>query len=133
MMKFLHFNLEEQTRKLSQKLKKKYQSRTVAVEAIDGLIIKGLASDFLRMTSSDTLRVNVKVGVTMCSLHDRYSKSDGRKNAVEKMQSVEIKVHGIVITETHVFVHLEPYKGVNMSLRLNKTTGFTTVTGDFNP
>lgn len=127
MVKFLHFNVEEQTRNLPLKLRKKFQSRTVAVVPIPGDILASLAASYI--ANKAEVVIPLKVGITFLSLKDRYTKSIGRDESTAKMKIVIVKVKGVTINDTHVFVHLEALQGVNMNLRLNKVTGFTTVTG----
>lgn len=127
MVKFLHFNVEEQTRNLPTKLRKKFQSRTVAVVPIPGDILASLAASYI--ANKAEVVIPIKVGVTFLSLKDRYTKSVGRDESMAKSKIVMIKVKGVTISDTHVFVHLETFQGVSMNLRLNKVSGFTTVTG----
>ena len=129
MTKFLHFNVEDQTRHLSQKLRKKFQSRTFAVEPITAGTVRQLASDYL---AGSAPLASLKIGVTLCSLKDRYSKAQGRKESLEKQVEFQLGVNGLVVNDTHIFVKLFPYRGVVLNLRLNKRSGFVTVTaGEF--
>lgn len=126
MTKFLHFNVAEQTRNLSQKLRKKYQSRTVAVDTLSADEIRSLAQDFVA-GKSPVVRLNV--GVTYCSFQENYCKASGRKEALAKQMGIDVAIGGVVVNDTHVFVQLVPYCGVQMNLRLNKSSGFSTITG----
>ena len=128
MTKFLHFNHHDLLRTASQKTKKKFQSRTLAVEAVSGDQIKNLAAKFL--VSNNPVPVPLTIGVTMCSFADNYCKATGREESLEKQVDVLLEMSGVTINDTHIFIHLRPYCGVELNLRLNKKTGFSTVTGD---
>lgn len=132
MTKFLHFNVEEQTRPMSQRMRKKFQSRTLAVEPLSADAIKQVASDYLALQSGNDLTVSLKIGVTLCSLKDRYCKAQGRKESLEKQVVADVSVRGLIVNDTHIFIKLAAYRGVVMNLRLNKKSGFVTVTaGEF--
>lgn len=128
MTKFLHFNLIL-PKKATLKQRKKYQSRTAAVASVDAQQIRSIADAFSNAKETAIISVSLDVGVTLCSLKDRYSKKDGRNNAVAKMSKVLLDVNEILINRTHIFLSLTPHKGVALTLRLNKTTGFATVVG----
>lgn len=125
--KFLHFNVILHP-KASLKQRKKYQSRTVAVDPLSSAEIQVLVQAFLT-SSAGQLVATTNVGVTMLSLKDRYSKAEGRKEATKRMTSVGLTVEGVEVTSTHIFVRLSEYKGITLLLRLNKATGFSTVVG----
>lgn len=125
--KFLHFNITLHP-KASLKQRRKYQSRTVAVEPVPAADIMTLVQAFLT-SKGGQLPVTTKVGVTMLSLKDRYSKKEGRKEATARMAQVGLTIENVTITSTHIFVALSEYKGVTLVLRLNKDTGFSSVVG----
>jgi hypothetical protein len=129
MTKFLHFqNPFPKSRNAA--LKRKYQSRTVAAEAPEAKVVSALAADFVATHPENQMLIHVlKVGVALVHPNDNYSKKTGRETAVSKMEEIPLKVVGTVVTPTHVFVRLQRFKGMALNLRLNKATGFTTVTG----
>lgn len=128
MNKFLHFNvILRPDASLSQR--KKYQSRTAVVEPVAAQDVKNLASNFLQLPANAELSVPLNVGVTFLSLKDRYSKKEGRAEATKRLSPVLFNVVAVQITQTHVFVQLTEYKGITLLLRLNKASGFSTVTG----
>lgn len=129
MVKFLHFN-NPTLKKASQRLQKKFQSRTVAAEAPEPDAIRALALDFVSTHPTNQMLIyKLRVGVTFLHPNDNYSKKEGRNTAVAKMEDVPLKVVGVVITETHVFVRLQTFKGMDLNLRLNKDSNFSTITG----
>lgn len=129
MVKFLHFN-NPQFAKASQRLRKKYQSRTVAAMAAEPAAIRALANDFILTHPVDQLLIyKLRVGVSILHPSDRYEKKVGREQALSKLEDIPLKVVGVSVTPTHVFVSLESFKGMNLNLRLNKSTNFSTVTG----
>lgn len=128
LLKFLHFN-RGNTKKLPRKQAKLWQNRTVAVLAYKPEYVKSTAEDFINATLSNTLLIPVNVGVAFVSLDDNYYKKKGREEAEKLMKTIDLKVIGVVSSPTHIFVNLESYKGVSLNLRLNKNSGFSTVTG----
>jgi hypothetical protein len=131
MIKFLHFNKHHSPKLLfSQKLFKKFQNRTVAVEPASADAIRALAKDFVSTHPTDQMLIHVlRVGVALLHPIDRYSKKTGRDAATAKLADVPLRVVGVVMTPTHIFIRLETLQGVDLNLRLNRTTGFSTVTG----
>ena len=127
MNKFLHFNVVLNP-SMSVKQRKKYQSRTAVVQPLSAKEVKDIAEGFLATTADATL-VQLNVGVTFLSLKDRYSKKEGRDEATKKMTTVILEVSAVHITKAHVFVQLVELKGITLMLRLNKSTGYSTVTG----
>lgn len=127
MTKFLHFNITFPGR--STKLKKKYQSRTVAADAPTSETVNNLANAYLGKAPGTDLFAHVNLGITFLSVKDMYNKDTGRKEATSRQKLEKLKVVSVEITETHVFVRLETVRGVALSLRSNKATGFTTVCG----
>jgi len=129
-LKFLHFNnssLLNQAR--SKRFKLKYQSRTVAALALSPNSIMKTASDFLKLEAGKELHIPMAVGVTLVSFDDLYNRSKGRDEAVKSMAEIDVKVNSVNINETHVYINLAPVKGVELSLRLNRRTGFSSVLG----
>jgi len=128
MNKFLHFNVALHPN-ASLKQKKKFQSRTAAVEPVSAKEIRAIAGIFLNL-SAGALSVNLNLGITMVSLKDRYNKKEGRDQAVKRMAPVSLDVKAVQITQSHIFIQLAEIKGITLLLRLNKATGFSTVTGN---
>ena len=126
MSKFLHFNVVLNP-SMSVKQRKKYQSRTAVVEALSAQEVHDIAAHFLAKADSV---VTVNVGVTFLSLKDRYSKKEGRAEALKKVAPVALDVTAVQVTKTHVFVQLAEFKGITLMLRLNKSTSYSTVTGN---
>lgn len=126
MTKFLHFNVALPP-KASLKIRKQYQSRTVAVEPYSNQDIMMIAQDFLNTDVPQN--AHLKLGVTFCSLKDRYSKKEGRKQAIAKQAYEVLDVKGVQVTPTHVFIFLSEFKGITLVLRLNKKSGFSSVVG----
>lgn len=126
-MKFLHFNVVLHP-KSSPKTRKKYQSRTVAVTPVSAEEIMTLVQAFMTAKGGE-LPVTTDIGVTFLSLKDRYSKKEGRAEAIKRMKSVGLTVQNVNISSTHIFVQLSEYHGVTLLLRLNKSSGYSTVTG----
>ncbi len=131
MIKFLHFNvvLEPGTPK---KLRQKNQSRTAAIEPLSAQDIHNIAKNFIGMPASAEFAVPLNVGVTFLSLKDRYSKKEGREEATKRMKAVLLDVKAVHITRNHIFVRLADIFGITLVLRLNKTSGFSTVVGTMN-
>jgi len=128
MHKFLHFN--NLLNYGSKNLKRKYQSRTVAAEPFAHTQVINTAESFLRKTQEDEVYACLGVGVTFLSFKDRYNRKTGREEALKKLKMEKLKVVGVEVTPTHVFVRLEPFQGVKLSLRTSKVSGFSTVTGE---
>lgn len=129
MNKFLHFNVNlRPDASLSQR--KKYQSRTAVIEPVSAQDVKNLAQNFLQLPANVEQSIQLNVGVTFLSLKDRYSKKEGRAEATKRMAPVLFNVVAVQVTQTHVFIQLSEHKGITLLLRLNKTTGFSTVTGN---
>jgi hypothetical protein len=130
-VKFLHFNNPGLiTSKCSERFRKKYQSRTVAAEPAEPETIRTLAKDFiLTHPENQMLIYTLKIGVSRLHEEDTYVKKIGRVQALAKMEDIPLKVIGTTVTPTHIFVRLQNVKGLELSLRLNKTTNFSTVVG----
>ena len=128
MNNFLHFNVALHPA-ASLKTRKLYQSRTAAVEPVPAQEIRDIAKHFLNLSSA-TIAVNLNLGITMVSLKDRYNKKEGRAQAIKKMAPVSLDVKAVQITQTHIFIQLAEIKGIVLLLRLNKSTGFSTITGN---
>ena len=101
----------------------------MAVAPVSAQEIREIASHFLKLSSA-TITVDLNLGVTFVSLKDRYNKKEGRAQAVKKMATASLGVTEVQITQTHIFVQLAEYKGIILLLRLNKSTNFSTVTGN---
>lgn len=130
-IKYLHFN-SRLSKNTSKRFKKLFQSRTVAALTFEPEALRIAALSFISAVPSDeNLGLYVRLGVGVAMLHpkDLYEKAKGRNQARVNMKEVNLKVIGVIATPTHVFVSLAPYKGVNLNLRLNKKTLFSTVTG----
>jgi hypothetical protein len=128
-IKYLHFNNTYIKKEDSKKFRRKYASRTVAAKAAPAADILALAHNYAGSTQEFVY--GLLVGVTVLSIDDVYDRKLGRQFATEKMTSVELTINSIVTNKTHIFVHFKTYKGVDLSLRLNKNTGFSTVVGNF--
>lgn len=129
MIKFLHFN-NQIPKRMSQRLKKKYQSRTVAAQPATPEEIRALARDFVNVDpATDLVIYQLRIGVTTLHPNDRYSKKVGRETASLKMEDIPLNVVSILLTRTHIFVRLQTFKGMDLNLRLNKDSNFSTITG----
>lgn len=132
MHKFLHFNnhyILDQDRARS--VRKRFQSRTVAAEALSPDKVKALATAFIGKESFDEeIFAVLNVGITFLSFKDKYNKKTGRDEATTRMKPTELKVIGVVVNNTHIYVNLEALQGVSLNLRINKGSGFSTVTGE---
>lgn len=129
MVKYLHFN-NPHIKNASQRLKKKFQSRTVAAVPATPDAVRALAMDFVSTHPIDQILIyKLRVGVTVLHPNDLYAKKTGRDIATSKMDDVPLKVVGVYITPTHIFVKLQKFKGMDLNLRLNKATNFSTITG----
>lgn len=130
MSKFLHFNVNVD-KNAPTSFRKKFQSRTVAVDPVTYHEVRMIAQDFLNLTpSSPQPTVELNIGVTFLSLKDRYCKATGRNEAAARKAKTKIAVVGVTVNATHIFVHLQTYKGMILMLRTNKASNFTTVTGE---
>jgi hypothetical protein len=128
--KFLHFNIQftQDHRKL---FKKRWQSRTVATEPPSADKIRNLATAFMNKKSfDDEVFAVLNIGVTFVSLKDRYNRKVGRIESEKRMKLEKIKVTGVLINNTHIYVNLETWKGISLNLRVNKESEYTTVTGE---
>jgi hypothetical protein len=130
-LKFLHFNNTEmlQYDGYTKAHKQKMQSRTVAALALSPNAIRKTVADFLLLDAGQELSIPMAVDVTLVSLDDMYNRSVGREQAVRAMAEIDVKVVDIHANETHVYVNLAPIKGVALTLRLNRKTGFSSVLG----
>jgi hypothetical protein len=131
MTKFLHFNNSSVAIFGATKaIRKQYQSRTVAAEVTKPDAIIRLAEAFLSTPSTDEVFGVINVGVTILSFKDRYNRKTGREEALKKMKLEKLKVISVLSTPTHIFVYFAPFKGVNLAVRSNKDTGYSTVVGE---
>ncbi len=132
-LKFLHFNNDEKlnTLSMSKRQQKLKRSRTVAVLALSPHAIKQATAHYaaIKFENDESLYLRMAIGVEKVSLDDNYSKAIGRDKAVKKMQEVNMMIIGLTMNENHIFLHLMEYEGVELSLRLNRKTGFSTVVG----
>ena len=129
MTKFLHFQ-NPLPKRACARLQKLKQSRTVAVESAAPDVVRALAADFVLTHPTEQFLMHVlRVGVTFLHPNDNYSKQAGRDTASQKMEDIPLKVIGVHVTPTHIFVRLQKFKGMHLNLRLNKATNFSTVTG----
>lgn len=128
-LKFIHINNDEKNRnsKKSNKYKRLDRSRTVAVLSLSPNAIKKIATDYIN--SSEDLYILMTVGVQIVSLDDNYNKKVGRDLSVKQMKDVDLKVTGVGSNDDFITVTLETHENINLSLRLNKKTGFSTVYG----
>jgi hypothetical protein len=130
MNKFLHFNVPPGQWERP-KDRKRYQSRTVAAQPVPGDQIRKIASAFMdKQSFNDDVFALLNIGVTFLSFKDRYNKTTGRTEAESKQKFEKLKVNGVVVNNTHIYVNLAPFKGIGLNLRLNKESGYSTVTGD---
>lgn len=129
MFKYLHFNVPPNEWE-KKSLKKRFQSRTVAAEPPKSDYVYKLASAFIGRKKEEELHAIINVGVTFLSFKDRYNRKTGRQEAEKHVKMEKLKVVGVIVTESHIFIKLEKFKGVAMALRTNKATHFTTVTGE---
>lgn len=127
-LKFLHFNIERQ-KEMSKGMLHLWQSRTVAALAIEPEEVQGLANQFLGTDPSKPIMARMAVGVTFVSKDDMYNRQTGRDQAVKNMEEIELEVVSVNVNSTHIYVNLEAYKGVSLTLRLNKRTRFSTIVG----
>lgn len=129
-LKFIHINNDETNRRknypLSLKDKRANRSRTVAVLSLSPTAVKKLVAAFL---AGEELYLDMTVGVQTVSLSDNYNKATGRDLSVKKMKKVALKVESVKIDDNFINVRLETHESVNLSIRLNKKTGFSTVFG----
>jgi hypothetical protein len=129
MNKFLHFNVNLAP-STSKAFKRKYQSRTVAVEPLNSDNVLLLAEAYLAKNASQEIFAHVNIGVTFLSFKDKYNRETGRLEAIKKQKLEKLKVSGVVVNNTHIYVNLENYRGIQLNLRTNKASGYSTVTGD---
>lgn len=136
-LKFLHFNMagkghEPKKMKLrSKRMFKIWQSRTVAILALSSKGMKDTAQSFLDLVPEpDTqLYIRMVVGVSFVSADDNYSKKIGRDESVKSIKEINAEVKNVNINATHIDITLAPIEGVQLTLRLNKKTGFSNVIG----
>jgi prophage maintenance system killer protein len=127
-IKYFHFNRPNQ-KSYGPKIPCRFQSKTVAVLAISGHQIMQIARTMLEDKTDTAYHVNLMVGITRVNPKDSYSKSIGRDESTKKMAEVSAEIDTIEISKTHIFIRLVPIQGIRMNLRVNKRTGFSTVTG----
>lgn len=132
-LKFLHFNIARQgadQKTFSKRQFHVWQSRTAAVLALSQSGIVNIAKSFFNLVPDSKLMIKMIVGVTFLSRDDNYDRQIGRDESVKKMHEIEIEVNQVILNKTHIFIKLAPYDGISFNLRLNRKTGFSTVTGE---
>lgn len=128
-LKFLHFNNDQANRKLSRKQARLNQSRTFAAAALSADEIRAAASAFSSCLTEGQLYLKMAVGVVKVSLDDNYNRELGRILSTNSLQEINLEIIGITINQKHVFLNFAEYEGVNLSARLNRETGFSTIIG----
>lgn len=131
-LKFLHFNTSSQgldQKRFSKRMFHVWQNRTVAALALSPHGIRGVVKDFLALEPDTQLFIQMAVGVAFVSRDDNYSRKIGRDESVRQITEIDLEVVSININKTHIYVNLAPHQGVALTLRLNKKTGFSTITG----
>lgn len=131
-LKFLHFNNDKDNKSLSRKQAKANKSRTVAILSLSPHSIVKNAVAYSGLGFGDTLFMQMAIGVEKVSLDDTYVKSIGRDKSVSKMQEVDLEVIGVNVNPTHIMLHFAEYEGINLTARLNRATGFSTIIGKMN-
>lgn len=129
-LKFLHFNVgtEGQDQKtFGKRMFRIWQNRTIAVLALSPNAIKKIAADYL--ANPEPMTVAMAVGVAYVSKDDNYNKAIGRDQSVRNIKELDLEIKNVEINENHIFIALVPHEGVQLRLRLNRKTGFSTVTG----
>lgn len=130
-VKFIHFNTPTVRKRLKGELYKKLQDRTVAILAPSAQKVYRIVEEYLENKDGTDFTVNMVVGVAFCNKQDQFSKEVGRDQAVSKLEDVSLTIESVKINNKHVYVDFKTYKGVNLAIRLNKSTGFTTILGEF--
>ena len=130
MIRYLHFNHSFSPRTGS-RFKKRFQNRTVAAQALQPDEVRLAALSFVNYAPGpgEGMLLDMKVGVTKLHPKDQYTKSIGRTAAVAAMKNVKLEILEIESNKTHIYISLAPHEGVKLTLRLNKTTGYSTVQG----
>lgn len=128
-LKFLHFNTQYNQKKFSKQQLHAYQNRTVAALALSPHAIKQTARDFLALAPETELHIAMSVGVAFVSKNDNYSREIGRNESVKAMTEINLRVNSVNISPSHIYINLAAHQGVSLTLRLNKKTGFSAVTG----
>lgn len=129
-LKFLHFNNDQlNLEKRSKAYREALQSRTVAALAVSPHAVRRHIADYLALQAGQELLIDMVVGVTALSKDDNYSRKTGRDEAVKQMAEISVKVESVNMNDTHLYVNLAPVKGVSLTLRVNRKTGFSSVLG----
>lgn len=131
-LKFLHFNNDDKLSKMSNRQARLNRSRTVAVLALAPQTISRYAADYAALKADQQLLIPIAVGVAVASLDDNYNRALGRNLSVGEIKEVDVQVTGISMNENHIFLHMAELEGVNISFRVNRKTGFSTVVGKMN-
>lgn len=132
-LKFLHFNIAAQgadQKRFSKRQIHVWQSRTAAILALSSSGINNIAKSFFNLAPDSKLMIQIAVGVTFLSRDDNYDRQIGRDESIKQMKEIELEVEKVELNKTHVFIILAPYQGIRFRLRLNRKTGFSTVTGE---
>lgn len=130
MIRYLHFNHNFSPR-TGNKFKKRFQNRTVAAQALQPDEIRLAALSFVNYTPGpgENMLLSLKVGISKLHPKDQYTKSIGRAAATAAMKELQLEMIEIESNKTHIYISLAAYEGVKLTLRLNKTTGYSTVQG----
>lgn len=131
MIRYLHFN-HKLAKSVSRDFRKRFQNRTVAALALDKGQIENIANAFIGFKpvfKDEQMYTRLGIGVAMLHPKDQYDKALGRNAAHVNMKEVNLEVKEVFITKTHIYVGLESYRGVRLKLRVNKVTGYSTVSG----
>lgn len=126
-IKYLHFNNEEANKTLSKRMKRKRQSRTVAVRVLSKEQLTDLANNFLTREFGSVV---MDVGVTYLNPEDKvYNKAVGRSEAASKLTTSILEVVSVMKSATHTTVKLKELDGIELYLKLNRLTGLVSVFG----
>lgn len=131
-LKFLHFNIGTQgygQKTFSKNMFRIWQNRTVAVLALSPQGIRKIASEFLANNADTEYFIPMAVGVAFVSRDDNYSRQIGRDESVKQITEIDLKVLEVSTNQPHINVRLAPHQGVQLTLRLNKKSGFSNVVG----
>lgn len=129
-LKFLHFNTTALTDHMKNKrVKQLHQSRTVAALALSPTAIRKTVADYLLLEAGQELHIPMAMGISIVSFDDNYSRQAGRDTSVKAMAEIDVKVNSVNANDTHIYVNLAAVKGIELTLRLNRKTGFSSVLG----
>lgn len=131
-IQYIHINNDEQKNKLSKKQAIKKRSRTLAVEIPSKEYIRENIALFASSDVQDESIAVLSVGISVVSVDDNYDKAVGRMKASNKIKPVALQIVSVKITNKHAFIDFETYEGVNLSIRMNRVSGFINITGSLN-